>query len=141
MLPVLDGIDKPVLIFTGDVHNSFVVQITDNVWEFMIGPMNSSGHPAGTAGLPPFGGWFDSEGRKVKVKWMGGHPDNVSYKRLRNTHYGVVQVNNILKAAKPDDVGYQFVPFDEPQVVVRYHDGYTGKLEYAEGISTADSKP
>ena len=37
--------------------------------------------------------------------------------------------------------GYQYLAFDEPQVVVRFHDGYTGDLLYAEGISTLDAKP
>ena len=140
MIPELDKIQKPVMIFTGDVHNSFAAQITDNVWEFMCGPMNSAGHPIGTAGLPPFGGWFDSEGRKVKIKWVAGFPDNVHYSRQRNTYYAVVQVNNIMKAARPQGVGYQFVSYDESQVVVQFYDGYTGKLVYAEGISTADAK-
>lgn len=139
-IPRLDKIEKPVLVFTGDVHNSFAVQITDNVWEFMCGPMNSSGHPIGTAGLPPLGGWFDSEGRTVKIKWTPGFADNVHYSRNRNTYYAVVQVNNILLNAKPEGRGYQFISYDEPQVVVRFHDGYTGRLAYAEGISTADAK-
>jgi alkaline phosphatase D len=141
LLKQLDRIDKPVLIFTGDVHNSFAVQITNNVWEFMCGPMNSAGHPIGTAGLPPFGGWFDSEGRKVKIKWVAGFPDNVPYSRLRNTYYAVVQVNNLMKAPRPSGTGYQFVSYDEPQIVVQFYDGYTGKLAYAEGISTVDAKP
>ncbi len=140
LIPRLDKLEKPVLVFTGDVHNSFAVQITDNVWEFMCGPMNSSGHPIGTAGLPPLGGWFDSEGRTVKIKWTPGFPDNVHYSRNRNTYYAVVQVNNILLNAKPEGGGYQFISYDEPQVVVRFHDGYTGRLAYAEGISTADAK-
>ena len=141
LIPELDAIQKPVLIFTGDVHNAFSVQITDNVWEFMVGPMNSAGHPIGTAGLPPFGGWFDSEGRKVKIKWVAGFPDNVHYSRQRNTYYGVVNVNSIMKAAKPTGVGYQFVPYDEPQAIVQFYDGYTGKLVYAESVSTLDAKP
>lgn len=141
LIPELDAIQKPVMIFTGDVHNSFSVQITDNVWEFMVGPLNSAGHPIGTAGLPPFGGWFDSEGRKVKVKWVAGFPDNVHYSRQRNTYYGVVNINNIMKAAKPAGVGYQFVPYDEPQAIVQFYDGYTGKLVYAESVSTLDAKP
>ena len=140
LLPELDEIEKPVLIFTGDVHNSLAVQITDNVWEFLCGPMNSAGHPIGTAGLPPFGGWFDSEGRTVKVKWVAGFPDNVHYSRQRNTYYAIVKVNNIMQAARPQGVGYQFVPYDEPQVIVQFFDGYTGKLVYAEGISTLDSR-
>jgi len=140
ILPILDKLEKPVIIFTGDVHNSIVVQITDNVWEMMCGPLNSSGHPAGTAGLPPFGGWFDSEGRTVKIKWMGGFPDNLHYKRNRSTYYTVVRVNNVLAAARPQDAGYQWVGYDAPQVIVQYYDGYTGKLVYAEGISTVDAR-
>ena len=140
ILPVFDRLEKPVMIFTGDVHNAFSIQITDNVWEFMCGPLNSAGHPIGTAGLPPFGGWFDSAGRTVKVKWALGFPDNVRYNRLRQTCYAVVQVNNVMNAPRPQGVGYQHVSYDEPQVVVQWYDGRTGNLLYAEGISTADAK-
>ena len=36
--------------------------------------------------------------------------------------------------------GLQYISYDEPQVIVQFYDGYTGKLAYAEGISTADAK-
>lgn len=140
MMPVLDGIEKPVIILTGDLHHPFAVQVTDNVWEFLTSPVNSAGHPMGTAGLPPLGGWFDSEGRAVKIKWGGGYPDNVHYLRQRSIVYTVVQVNNVVKAGRPEGPGYQWIAFDEPQLVVKFYDGYTGKLLYAEGISTADAK-
>jgi len=138
LLDTFDSLDKPVLILTGDVHNSFAIQVTDNVWEFMCGPLNSAAHPIGTAGKPAFGGWYDSAGRKVKIKWVAGFPDNVHYTRLHGTYYTVVQVNNVLKSGRPDGPGYQWVAYDSPQVVVRFHDGYTGKLVYAEGISLVD---
>jgi len=141
LLNALDEIQKPVLILTGDVHHPFAAQITDNVWEFLCSPMNSAGHPLGTAGLPPLGGWFDSQGRKVKIKWCGGNPDNVHYLRQRHSVYTVVNVNNIVRHGLNDGPGYQYLAFDEPQVVVRFHDGYTGDLLYAEGISTLDAKP
>ena len=141
LLNALDQIQKPVLILTGDVHHPFAAQITDNVWEFLCSPMNSAGHPLGTAGLPPLGGWFDSQGRKVKIKWCGGNPDNVHYLRQRHSVYTVVNVNNIVRHGLNDGPGYQYLAFDEPQVVVRFHDGYTGELLYAEGISTLDAKP
>lgn len=140
MIPVLDAIEKPVIIFTGDVHHPFAAQLTDNVWEFLCSPMNSAGHPLGTAGLPPMGGWFDSEGRKVKIKWAGGMPDNVHYLRQRQTFYTVVNVNNVVAVPKPKGAGLQHIAYDEPQVIVQFYDGYTGKLLYAEGISTLDSK-
>lgn len=141
LIEALDAIEKPVLILTGDVHHPFAAQITDNVWEFLCSPMNSANHPLGTAGLPPLGGWFDSQGRKVKIKWCGGYPDNVHYLRQRHTVYTVIDVNNIVRAGRNDGPGYQFLAYDEPQVIVRFHDGYTGELLYAEGISTVDVKP
>ena len=137
---VLDQIEKPVLLLTGDVHHPVAAQITDNVWEFLVSPVNSANHPIGTAGLPPLGGWFDSEGRTIKIKWLGGYPDNVHYLRQRHTVYSVISVNNILKAGRPSGQGYQFVAYDEPQVVVSFHDGYTGEMLYSEGISTLDAK-
>jgi phosphodiesterase/alkaline phosphatase D-like protein len=141
LIEMMDGIEKPIMILTGDVHHPFAVQITDNVWEFLCSPMSSANHPIGTAGLPPLGGWFDSQGRKVKIKWAGGYPDNVHYLRQRHSIYTVIDVNNIVKAGRNDGPGYQFIAYDEPQVIVRFHDGYTGDLLYAEGISTLDAKP
>lgn len=138
---VLDKLQKPVLLLTGDVHHPVAAQITDNVWEFLISPVNSANHPIGTAGLPPLGGWFDSEGRTIKIKWLGGYPDNVHYLRQRHTVYASINVNNIIKAGLNDRPGYQFIAYDAPQVVVNFHDGYTGELLYSEGISTLDAEP
>lgn len=137
----LDKIQKPVLLLTGDVHHPIAAQITDNVWEFLVSPVNSANHPIGTAGLPPLGGWFDSEGRTIKIKWLGGYPDNVHYLRQRHTVYAVISVNNIVKAGRKTGPGYQFLAYDAPQVVVSFHDGYTGDLLYSEGISTLDALP
>lgn len=138
---VLDKLTKPVLLLTGDVHHPVAAQITDNVWEFLISPVNSANHPLGTAGLPPLGGWFDSEGRTIKIKWLGGYPDNVHYLRQRHTVYGVITVNNIVKAGRKTGPGYQFLAYDAPQVIVSFHDGYSGDLLYSEGISTLDAQP
>jgi phosphodiesterase/alkaline phosphatase D-like protein len=140
LLKVFDGLGKPVLLFTGDLHNAFAVQISDNVWEFMTGPFNSFDHPRATAGNPPYGGWFDSEGTKVKIKWVAGFPNELSYQRLRSKFYGVVQVNNALKSGRPESPGLHWVAYDAPQVVVRIHDAWTGDLVYAEGISTLDAE-
>ena len=53
LIKLLDAVKKPVLIFTGDVHASASVKITDNVFEMMCGPLGSTGHPLGTLGYPP----------------------------------------------------------------------------------------
>jgi hypothetical protein len=140
LIEVFDELGKPVLVLTGDVHASACVRITDNVWEMMCSPMGSTNHPIGTCGggdMPWCGRW-QSQGRPVQVKWIGTFPDNVHYSRLRQPYFAVVQVNNVTRSPQPQGTGYQWVAFDAQQVVVRWHDGYTGKLVYAEGISTSD---
>jgi hypothetical protein len=139
LMKLLDAVKKPVLIFTGDVHASASVKITDNIYEMMCGPLGSTGHPLGTLGNPPTGGKWKSMGRDVEIRWVTGFPNNLPYQKIRNTYYGIVQVNNILKVASPTG-GYQYAAYDEPQVVVRWHDGYTGRLVYAESITTMDAK-
>ena len=137
LIELFDHVDKPVLVLTGDVHSSAAVQITDNVWEFLCGPMNSTNHPIGTCGggTMPFAGPWQSQGRPVHVRWIGSFPDNVHYSRLRQPYYAVIQINNVSRSPKPEGVGLQWIAFDAPQAVVRFHDGYTGRLVYAEGIS------
>lgn len=139
LIEVFDAIEKPVLIFTGDVHAAACVRITNNVYEMMCGPLGSTGHPLGTLGNPPTGGKWSSMGRDVEMRWVSGFPNNLPYQKIRNTYYGIVQVNNVLKVASPD-AGYQFTAYDEPQVVVRWHDGYTGQLVYAESITVGDAR-
>ncbi len=48
-----DELDQPVLVLTGDLHNSIAIKVTDNVWEFAAGPHNSNNH---SADLSQFGG-------------------------------------------------------------------------------------
>ena len=140
ILAELDGIDKPILFFTGDVHASVSAQITDNIWEFMVSPFSSNGHPIGTLGNMPFTGWYDAEGRWVRIKWVGSGPNNVHYSRLHRTFFAVVRVNNVFCCPRPDGrgAGYQFVPYAHPQVIVTWYDGYTGATAYGETVSTLD---
>jgi hypothetical protein len=135
-----DGIDKPILIFTGDVHASASVRISNNVWEMMCGPLGSTGHPLGTLGNPPTGGVFNSMGRDVEMRWVSGFANNLPYQRIRNTFYGIVQVNNVLPLGHPEANAHQWQAYDEPSVTVRWHDGYTGRLVYAETITVRDAR-
>ena len=41
-----DSLGKPVMVLTGDIHNSFSIKITDRIWEFASGPHNSRNHRA-----------------------------------------------------------------------------------------------
>ena len=138
LIDAMDAIDKPIMIFTGDVHASASVRITNNIWEMMCGPLGSTGHPLATLGNPPTGGRWSSMGRDVSIRWISGFPNNLPYQKIRNTYYGIVQVNNVLKVASPQG-GYQFSAYDQPQVIVRWHDGYSGRLAYAESITVGDA--
>jgi phosphodiesterase/alkaline phosphatase D-like protein len=140
ILKELDKIDKPVMFFTGDVHASVSAQITDNIWEFMVSPFSSNGHPIGTLGNMPYTGWYNAEGRWAKIKWVGSGPNNVHYSRLHRTFFAVVRVNNIFSTPRPDGEGpgYQFIPYPHPHVNVTWYDGYTGKQVYSETVSTLD---
>jgi len=140
ILAELDRIDKPIMFFTGDVHASVSAQITDNLWEFMVAPFNSNGHPIGTLGNMPFTGWYNSEGRWVRIKWVGSGPNNIHYSRLHRTFFAVVRVNNVFPCPKPDGEGpgYQFIPYAFPQVMVTWYDGYTGLPAYSETVSPLD---
>ena len=131
---------KPVLLFSGDLHTAAAVRVARGLWEFLPGPMGSTGHPLSTAGDPPSGGLFDSNGRKVEVRWTSLNPNNVPYQRQRGAFYGVVQVNNVMPGPRPDGPGYQWSAHHEPTITVRFHDAYTGRLVYAETISTMDAR-
>lgn len=49
LLKLFESLNKQVIIFTGDLHNSYAIEIAPNVWEFMVGPLNSAAHPLSTA--------------------------------------------------------------------------------------------
>lgn len=140
ILNELDALNKPICFFTGDVHASVSAQVTDNIWEFMVAPFNSNGHPIGTLGNMPFSGWYRSEGRWVRVKWVGSAPNNVHYSRLHRTFYAVVRVNNVFAVPRPDGEGpgYQFVAYEYPQAIVTWYDGHTGMPVYSETVSPLD---
>lgn len=128
-----DQLDKPVLVLTGDLHNSFVCQITDNVWEFASGPHNSSNHWASDEGDRPANGPFQYGPRGVDIRWSTHFRTDIPRSELLHPHYCVVKVNNVYN--NPQRFGdTRWVAFPRPQVILQYYDGRTGELEYAESI-------
>ncbi len=128
-----DKLDKPVFVLTGDLHNSFVIRITDNVWEFASGPHNSNNHWASDEGDRPPNGPFQYGPRKVDIRWSTYFRTDIPRKNLQHPHYCVVQVNNVFNnPIEPN--GTRWVAFPRPQVIFQYYDGRTGELEYAEAI-------
>ena len=128
-----DGLDKPVFVLTGDLHNSFAIKITDRVWEFASGPHNSANHPAGSEGNRPPTGVYDSRGLPVEIRWSTYILNDTPQKLRRKPIFCVVQVNAVFN--NPNEEGKdRWVAFPNPQVVFQYHDGLTGKLLYAESV-------
>ena len=128
-----DSLDRPVLVLTGDLHNSFVIKITDNVWEFASGPHNSSNHWASDEGDRPASGRFKYGPRPVEIRWSTYFRNDIPRENLQYPTYCVVQVNNAFN--NPKRLGQErWVAFPKPQVVFQYYDGKTGDLRYAEAV-------
>lgn len=133
LLKFWESLNKPVLVMTGDLHNSFAVKVTDKVWEFCSGPHNSANHPARSEGDRPPNGPFNSRGRMCDIRWSTYFRNDVPPKLRRKPVYAVAQINNVFE--NPDESGNKrWVAFDKPHVVIQYFDGVTGDLLYAEPV-------
>ena len=128
-----DSLGKPVFVLTGDLHNSFVIKITDRVWEFAAGPHNSGNHSADEEGNRPANGRYNSRGRDCEIRWSSYFLNDIPRKHLRYPFYCVVQVNNVFDNPLSPDQS-RWVAFPRPQVVIQYFDGLTGELRYAEAV-------
>lgn len=132
LLDFFDTLRRPVFMLTGDIHNSFVVQIGPKVWEFLCGPHMSPSHYIVDMESVPLSGPYVSRGRPVTIKWGTGFLDDAP--RRANPKYCVVQVNNAYNS--PDSrQNPRWIAYDVPQVVFQYYDGLTGDLLYAEAVS------
>jgi len=128
-----DSLAKPVFVLTGDLHNSFAIRITDNVWEMASGPHNSNNHWYTDEGSRPANGRFKYGPREVDIRWSTHFQSDIPRDRLLHPTYCVVQVNNVYD--NPKQLGrHRWVAYPRPQVIFRYHDGRTGRLRYAESI-------
>ena len=130
-----EKIGKKVFVMTGDLHNSFAIKITDNVWEFCCGPHNSVNHvPKLDESDRPATGRFKFGPRECDIRWSSYIlPDVPRLERLY-PHFCVVQVNNVFNM--PMKLGEKrLVAYPHPQIVFQYYDGRTGELAYAEAIS------
>ncbi len=128
-----DGLGKPVFVLTGDLHNSFVIKITDSVWEFASGPHNSNNHRASDEGDRPPNGPFQYGPREVDIRWSTYFRSDTPRPALQQPSYCVAQINNVFNNPKSVDQE-RWVAFPKPQVIFQYFDGRTGDLLYAESI-------
>ncbi len=135
LIDTWDKIDKPVFVLTGDLHNSFVIKITDNVWEMASGPHNSNNHWASDEGGRPANGKFKYGPREVDIQWSSYFLTDIPRDQLKSPGYCVVQVNNAFN--NPKKVGEErWVAYPRPHVIFQYFDGYTGKLRYAQSFQS-----
>ncbi len=133
MIQFWESLGKPVIVMTGDLHNSFAVKITDRVWEFASGPLNSQNHPAKSEGGRPANGPFDSRGRMVDIRWSTYIRDDVPGTLRKMPYYAVAQINNVFN--NPVEPGKpRWVAYPKPHLVIQYYDGLTGDLVYAESV-------
>lgn len=127
------GLGKKVFILTGDLHNSFVAQITDNVWEFASAPHNSGNAAMESEGRRPPNGPFDSFGRECFLRWSTWFDNRFTRRAHAKKVYCIVQVNNAF--FNPTEEGRdRWQAYPHPQIVIQYYDGLTGKLLYAESV-------
>ncbi len=137
MLDFWESLERPVFVLTGDLHNSFAVKVTDNVWEFASGPHNSRNHALGAEGNRPVNGKFDSRGREVDVRWSTAIMNDVPGGLRYTPSYCVVQINNVFN--NPVEEGKdRWVAFPRPHVIFQYYNGLTGDLLYAEAIHATE---
>ena len=129
-----DRSEKQFFMMTGDLHNSFAINITPNVWEFASGPANSINHvPSADEANRPENGTFKYGPRECDIRWSTYvHADTPRLERQQPT-YCVVQVNNVFNS--PIQRGDErWVAYPHPQVIFKYYDAFTGELRYSESI-------
>ena len=130
-----ERLGKKVFVMTGDLHNSFAIKVTDDVWEFCCGPHSSVNHvPVNDESNRPATGKWKFGPRECDIRWSSYIlPDLPRLERLY-PHFCIVQVNNVFNM--PQKLGdKRWVAYPHPQVVFQYYDGRTGELDYAEAIS------
>jgi hypothetical protein len=134
LIELWDKLDKPVFVMTGDLHNSFAIKITDNVWEFACGPHNSVNHvPELDEGNRPINGPFKYGPRECDIRWSTYVIPDIPRPHRMFPTYCVVRVNNVFN--NPLKLGDErWVRFPKPQVMFQFYDGYTGELRYSETV-------
>ncbi len=130
-----ETLDKPVFVLTGDLHNSYSIKITDQIWEFCSGPHNSVNHRLSDEGNRPNSGLWQFDSREMDIRWSTFILDDIPRPERMHPHYAVVQINNVFN--NPLKLGEErWVAYEHPQVIFQFFDARTGELRYAESVST-----
>jgi hypothetical protein len=130
MIAFWKSLGKPVLVLTGDLHNSFVARSGNNLWEFASGPHSSGNARALSEGNRPANGRWEYRGETFDIRWSTYQERDNSYKQKV---YCVVQVNNVIPSFDENEK-IRWIAYPQPSVTVQYYDGLNGKLLYAESV-------
>jgi phosphodiesterase/alkaline phosphatase D-like protein len=135
LITAFDAIGKPVFVLTADLHTSYAIKITDTVWEFASGPINSVNHvPKFDEGDRPMTGHWKSGPRTCDIRWSSYILPDIERSQRLYPYYCVVQVNNVFNM--PQKLGdTRWVAYPHPQVIFSFHEGRTGRFVYAESIT------
>ena len=133
MILFWDGLGKPVFVLTADLHDSFVVKVTERVWEIASAPHNSRNHALSAQGNRPANGVFEYGGRKVDIRWSNATVEETPVELRLNPVYATVQINNVFKNRRSSGKDLS-VAFPWPQVIFQFFNGIDGDLLYAESI-------
>ncbi len=121
-------------VLTGDLHNSFAVKITDNLWELGSGPGNSVNHvPEKDEGGRPANGPFTYGPREVDIRWSTYVLSDIPRHERFYPTFCIAQVNNVFNNPVQRG-GERWVAYPRPHVIFKYFDGYTGDLIYSESV-------
>jgi phosphodiesterase/alkaline phosphatase D-like protein len=133
MIKFWDSLGKPVFVLTADLHDSFVVKVTDRVWEIASAPHNSRNHALSAQGNRPANGMFEYGGRKVEIRWSNATVEETPVELRLNPVYTTVQINNVFKNRRVSGKDLS-VAFPWPQVIFQFFNGIDGDLLYAESV-------
>jgi len=139
MIDFWSSLGKPVFVLAGDIHDSFAVKVSDNVWEFASGPHNSRNHTLGAEGDRPINGKYTSVDREVDIHWSTFNLNDVPGGLRDHPVYCVAKINNVFNNPLVEGKD-RWVAYPKPQVIFQYYDGLTGDLLYAESILASDNK-
>ena len=139
LIDTWNELDARVFVLTGDLHNSFAINITDNVWEFASGPHNSVNHRPEDEGMRPVNGKFKYGPRECDIRWSSVARADIPRENRLFPHYCVVQINNVYNNPIERD-GERLIEFPIPHVIFQYYDAFTGKLKYAQPIHALPKK-
>ncbi|HUG91588.1 MAG TPA: metallophosphoesterase family protein, partial [Planctomycetaceae bacterium] len=87
LIEAFDRLERPVFVLTGDLHNSFVIRITDNVWEMASGPHNSNNHWYTDEGDRPPNGRFKDGPRACDIRWSTWFKNDIPRENLLHPMY------------------------------------------------------